>query len=397
MPITDIEQPSVYDILATPKPQFSNKQEEWDTFNQMWADQVVGKGIKVYEEHCSAKLRACMVGDPWSVFTPDPADDGTYALIKDSFSDKDIALWRRNADKHLRDADPERYDKIVAAIADRDEKYEKAGVTIIRNTLGWYPDEINNFNAVYGGPKFISIYAGAKWQMTGNTLLVGQSTGAVRAAETSSRAATVHLILESPGSKIVPFMNVEPNPTTSHGVAGFALDDWRQMPNQTILWAFGCPSKEGIQAATETGQDCPAGWPRGRELQMRLLSELGVKQDVWWFDSRIAYHQDCVMMNLVEGVVGLPDDGKNGMWSELPNCLKDWEILPLPMEDVARGVANSSTLGDGRIFIDSACTKTIDMLEKRGYEPIPINYQVCWQTFHSGLDCSDANIWREND
>lgn len=74
------------------------------------------------------------------------------------------------------------------------------------------------------------------------------------------------------------------------------------------------------------------------------------------------------MMNIEEGVIGLPDDGKNGMWGELPDFLKDYEIIPLPIEDIARGVANSSTLGDGRIFIDSSCTKTMDILEKRGYE-----------------------------
>ncbi|GAL33724.1 hypothetical protein JCM19240_2420 [Vibrio maritimus] len=116
-----------------------------------------------------------------------------------------------------------------------------------------------------------------------------------------------------------------------------------------------------------------------------------------WFDSNLTYHQDCFMMNIEEGVIGLPDDGKNGMWGKLPDFLKDYEIIPLPLEDIARGVANSSTLGDGRIFMDSSCTKTMDILEKRGYEPIPINYQNCWKTFHSGLDCSDANIWREND
>ena len=38
-----------------------------------------------------------------------------------------------------------------------------------------------------------------------------------------------------------------------------------------------------------------------------------------------------------------------------------------------------------------------DLLDKKGYEPISIDYQVCWETFHSGIDCSDANIWREND
>lgn len=390
--------PSVSDIIANPTPKPEDSAEQWEVFNQMWRDQVVGQGIKVYQEHMSAKLRVCMVGDPWSVYTPNPADPGTYALIKDSFSKEHIEMWAKNAGRPLREGDPERWEKLAMACQDRDEKYEKAGVRVLRNTLGWYPDEIVNFNAAYGGPEFISIYAQAKWHLAGDAVIVGQSTGAVRAAEASSRAALVHLILENEGSKIAPFLNIETNPNSAHGEAGFALDDFRQVTPDTIMWGFGSPSAENIPAAIESGKDCPAGWPRGRDLHMRLMRELGFKDETWWFDSRIAYHQDCVMMNLVEGVIGLPDDGKNGLWGELPDCIKDWEIIPLPVDEVKHhGVANSSTLGDGRIFIDSTCTKTIDILEKKGYEPIPIDYHICWSTFHSGLECSDANIWREND
>ena len=41
--------------------------------------------------------------------------------------------------------------------------------------------------------------------------------------------------------------------------------------------------------------------------------------------------------------------------------------------------------------------KTFDILEKRGIEPVPVKYSACWDTFNSGMDCSDAEIWREND
>ena len=67
------------------------------------------------------------------------------------------------------------------------------------------------------------------------------------------------------------------------------------------------------------------------------------------------------------------------------------------LEDIAQGVGNSSCLGDGRMFISENCTKTIDLLDNKRYEPIPIPFGTMWETFNSGLDCSDANIWREND
>ena len=38
-----------------------------------------------------------------------------------------------------------------------------------------------------------------------------------------------------------------------------------------------------------------------------------------------------------------------------------------------------------------------DVLEKRGIEPVPVKYSTCWDAFNSGMDCSDAEIWREND
>lgn len=394
-----MNEPTVKELAYNPAPKPEDNKALWDVFNKHWEDQIRGKGIKVHEEHASAKLRACIVGDPFAAFVPDPHAPEMHGLTKDNMTPEALQWWAENMHKSIRDADPELFEKIVDEIADRDEKYEKAGVTIIRNKLGWYPDELINYNAAWGGSKYLSVYAGARWRGINHGIIAVEDCGPVKASEPAARAATIALIEEDPEAMLIPFLSHEPNPTeVGPGFAGLDLADWRQMPNKTILWGYGVPAKSKIAEAEATGAHTPAGWPRGRNIMMRLLSQLGYKQETWWFDSRIGYHEDCVMMNVVEGVVGLPDDGKNGMWNdELPDCLKDWEILPIPLEDVRRGACNASSLGDGRIFIDSTCTKTIDLLEKKGYEPIPVKYQTLWQTFNSGIDCSDSNIWREND
>ncbi|GAL29107.1 hypothetical protein JCM19239_7155 [Vibrio variabilis] len=58
---------------------------------------------------------------------------------------------------------------------------------------------------------------------------------------------------------------------------------------------------------------------------------------------------------------------------------------------------NAPTIGDGRILIDDRCEETMRRLREHGIEPVPVKYSACWDTFNSGMDCSDAEIWREND
>ena len=38
-----------------------------------------------------------------------------------------------------------------------------------------------------------------------------------------------------------------------------------------------------------------------------------------------------------------------------------------------------------------------EQMKKAGLEPIPVKYDKIWEYYHSGPDCSDSDIWREND
>ncbi len=49
------------------------------------------------------------------------------------------------------------------------------------------------------------------------------------------------------------------------------------------------------------------------------------------------------------------------------------------------------------VIIVRTAKETIKRMQKMGLEPIPVKYDKIWEYYHSGPDCSDADIWREND
>ena len=69
----------------------------------------------------------------------------------------------------------------------------------------------------------------------------------------------------------------------------------------------------------------------------------------------------------------------------------------MPVEDIKNGAANQISLGDGRVIVVRTAKETIKRMKQAGLEPIPVKYDKIWEYYHSGPDCSDADIWREND
>ncbi len=71
-----------------------------------------GKGIKCYVESDYAPLKACMVGNPSSLYMPDP-DTWEMANMFRSTSEEFKAYLRKHKGKELKDSDPKMYDTIV--------------------------------------------------------------------------------------------------------------------------------------------------------------------------------------------------------------------------------------------------------------------------------------------
>ena len=69
----------------------------------------------------------------------------------------------------------------------------------------------------------------------------------------------------------------------------------------------------------------------------------------------------------------------------------------MPVEDVQNGSANQINLGDGRSIVVRTAKETMKRMKAAGVEPIPLKFDKIWATWHSGPDCSDGDVWREND
>lgn len=380
-----------------------SEKEKWDALNSHMVPQFQGQ--RTFVEHGFARYRCAFVGDPTAVYVPDPDVGEMHAMTGDSCSPEVRNWWRENKDKNLRDADPETWEKMAQCSENLAAALRKCGVKVIRNDKGVdYPEAIVNANAAWRGPKFCSIYGGPNLGRIWQDYYVNiWECGPVRQWELAMRQGTQELFLANPNLKYRSMPCPEPDVNLrGPGTPGLDNAAVKLFPNNHILFGYGVPDKKHIPSTyvTETCNDyTSAGNPiGGRFLMNQILENDGFTWEECFFDSRLTYHFDCFIVMIKEGMVGLPDMPNYGLMSEgLPKCLKDWEIVPIPLEDIARGAANSPCIGDGRIIMDDRCTKTFDLLEKRGIEPVPVDYAFCWDNFNSGMDCSDSEIWRENE
>ena len=151
---------SVTELAYNPEPKPEDPKEPWKVFNQMWIDQVKGKGLKLYSEWAGAPAKALLVGDPFADYMPNGEDGEVQNLVKENAKQEVKDLWIVESGRRIRDFNPELFDAIVNSHEARNKAYEDAGITTNRNTLGWYPDSIVNWNASWNGSKLLSIYWG---------------------------------------------------------------------------------------------------------------------------------------------------------------------------------------------------------------------------------------------
>lgn len=380
-----------------------SEQKKWDALNAHLIPQFEGQ--KAYVEHGFAKYRCAFVGDPHAVFVPDPDVGEMHAMTGDSMSEEDRNWWRTYKDKDLKIAAPELWEEMAEESQGLADALRSCGVKVIRNEAGCeYPDGVINNNAAWRGPKFCSIYGGPPFgRIWDKYFMQIWECGPVRQWEFALRRGTMELFKANPDLiyRSMPYPEPDVN-LRGTGVWGVDNAAPKLFPDKHILFGWGVPDAKHIPSTyvEETCNDyTSAGNPLGGKFMMKhILQDAGFTWNEIFFDSKLTYHMDCFMVMIKEGMIGLPDIPNYGiLGGKLPDFLKDWEIVPIPLEDIARGAANSPCIGDGRIIMDSRCTKTFDILEKRGIEPVPVKYSTCWDAFNSGMDCSDSEIWREND
>ena len=185
-----------------------------------------------------------------------------------------------------------------------------------------------------------------------------------------------------------------PNVTFPAGGANYpgpftSIGDFRIFPNHLIL-GIGVADPAHIKDPTKQRS---SGDEFGAEVLRRMLKPFGWKVDTVYFDSRMSYHVDCVMVPLEEGLLTMP---KNSLWTELPKPFSDWEVIELDLEDLKIGCGNSLSIGNKRLMMPQGSKKLAKDLSKRGWTCIEVPYETLYTIFGSGIQCSTCSIWRES-
>ena len=381
----------------------ASEKEKWDALNAHMTPQF--EGVRAYHEHAYAKYRVAVLGSPHLVSTPDPDSPEFVAMFKGNSEDL-IETMRKYEREDLRTANPKLWEEMAEESDELADTLRQCGVKVIRleDPDIELPQGLINQNVGWGGPRFLTVYAGPSYgRIVRNVFFHTWDNSLNGQMEFMTRQGTLRLFEQNPDLiyHSIPFP--EPN-LANPGFGSLSMDvaAWRHMPDKHILFGFGArDAKDAHTILTDPSQAnalTPAGTPQAARFMMQMLQHYGFTHEIWFYDSRLSYHSDCVMSNMAEGFVGLPDvEGFGIIGGELPSCLKDWKIVKIPVEEIALGAANQICLGDGRVIIVRTAKETIKRMEKAGLDPIPVKYDRIWEYYHSGPDCSDSDIWREND
>ena len=268
-------------------------------------------------------------------------------------------LWLGRSGQRIRDFNPELFEKAVAGMEARDKAYEKEGITVIRNKLGWYPDSIVNWNDSWNGSKFLSIYAGGAGYPLRNYFMNFPDAASVNPYYLAIRSLVIELMRGTkkrrrwPGSRRSPTPAI-PGPAKRRSTARTCGCS----RTSTSRSSTACTDKSHISDDWDMDTRLtPSGTPRGSNLLKRMLKDRGFTFETVWYDSRLTYHHDCFMLNIKEGICGLPDVPNYGYWTDPPSAVKDWEIIPIPLEEQKMGVCNSVTTGTARCSWTSAARR----------------------------------------
>lgn len=345
-----------------------------------------GNGIKCYVESEYAPLKACMVGNPTSVYIPSLKTWEMQNLYAHSPQEVKDYLGKYGG-KDMKDVDPERYDRVVMETQALKDAYRNEGVKVIVNETGATPPEIVNQTSGWSGQKHNSIYGQSAFEIFGHCL-VSLWEVSISYGEFVHREAMVNIFENDPEAVWLTMPAHYPTPDKPQ-IINLTPGDPRIFPKKVVL-GFGVPDPAHIK---DFSKPRSSGNELGAEVLRRMLKPYGWDVDVIYFDTKFAYHIDCIMSVLDEGLLAMP---KDCLWTPLPREYQDWEVIEVSVEDCLNGACNNVPLGNKKLVITQG-TQLAKDLNKRGWTCIEVPYTECYTTFGSGIHCSTASIWRESD
>ncbi|HJN05081.1 MAG TPA: arginine deiminase family protein, partial [Bacteroidales bacterium] len=85
----------------------------------------------------------------------------------------------------------------------------------------------------------------------------------------------------------------------------------------------------------------------------------------------------------------------DGFKEGIPRILKDWEFIEASPEECHAMGSNTLCLEPGKVFMGSQYKRLINEIEKKGCEPIPVDYDaVEWNG--GGIRCTTHPLVRKN-
>ncbi|MHC5060779.1 MAG: hypothetical protein ACYTFK_06825 [Planctomycetota bacterium] len=357
-----------------------------------------GKGLKIYNASDYAPLKAAIVGNPCSIFIPDPDEPEMNNLLADSAGKPGfMEFLREHKGEHLAATLPEYYEKMKNESDALAKSYRDNGVRLIRNETYTLPKALVEWQVPVTGDRFLSLYGHSGSDVYGNCFVSFWEVGAVRGTEMQHRDAILEIFENDPEAIWLSMPLPAPTSIQRSPQPFLSPGDPRIMPNKLVIMGIGVTDPAYINDPTKPRS---SGFELGVEMFRRMMEPFGWRVETVYFNSRYTYHIDCLMMQISEGIYGLPKmNDKLGpvLWTDMPREITDnWECIEIDFEEQQNGVCNSVAIGNKKVVMEASAVKTAEQLSKRGYEPILVPYQTNWHTFHSGIHCSTCRVWSED-
>ncbi|MGD8644113.1 MAG: hypothetical protein PVI15_07490, partial [Chromatiales bacterium] len=344
----------------------------------------------VHVEHEYAQLKGVILGNPESMYLPDPFHPSWYTSFR-SLPREKLEWMASNRGKHVRDVDPGLYDKMVAGLEALADTYRQAGAHVIQNTQP-PPPEVINYTSGWLGEygKHWAFHAQAFGEVFGNVLVNFHETQpSIRYNCVEYHEAFLGLIESDPRAVWLSMPDPLPLPTAFG--AALSPGDIRIFPNKLVLVAHGVFDKAHIK---DTSKPRSSGNELGAEVLRRILVPFGWRVEQIYFDANYGYHIDTLMPVIREGLIAV---NENVLLTDLPGEINDWERINIDPDEYVIGAGNSVALSSDAQAVTASAKNYIEQLEKRGVNVVPVPFDDVYHFTGSGMHCATFSYWREDD
>ncbi len=328
------------------------------------------EGQKVYVEHEFAQLKGVILGNPESMYLPDPFHPSWYTSFR-SLPREKLDWMAANRGKHVRDVDRGLWESMAKGLEALADAYRQSG---------W----LGQFG------KHWAFHAQAFGETFGNVLVNFHETQpSIRYNCVEYIEAFMGLVENDPDMVWLTMPNPLPMPT-AFGV-GLSPGDIRIFPNKLVVVGHGVFDRAHI---TDLSKPRSSGNELGAEVLRRMLKPFDWRVEQIYFDANYGYHIDTLMPVIREGLIAV---NENVLLTDLPAEIRDWEQINIDPDEYVIGAGNSVALSSDAQAITAGAKKYIKAVEKRGVNVVPVPFDDVYHSTGSGMHCATFSYWREDD